>query len=321
MSMALAKKRDDRFLTCGAMIAAAKSVLEEAGAVAKAETAPASTLVGGTIPNTDPGRAPRPPGPTGAIPATAPVAPGHMVTSVPPPTIPGPPQGTPPHGYPTGPIGGQGSVQPPPKKKIPSWVIPVTALAVVALVVVIVLAVGKKPKPVVSPPASVPTSSVPVVPAGFRQVTKSADGFSIAVPSSWNDVSVTEPLIKFAARDDAPAANGQFTPNVNVLVQTVPAGTTLKQFTDINAQALQNGTSGFTVTTSITRTPESLPAGTAERFDYQAKTSAGAATLVQAQHYIINGTSAFIVTFTAAPDQITEFGPIFQQIIDSLRFA
>jgi serine/threonine-protein kinase len=322
MSMALAKKRDDRFLTCGAMIAAAQSVLEEAGAVAKAETA-AATVVAGAPPTTDPARAPRPPGPTGTTPVTpAPVAPGHLTPSVPPPTIPGPPQVTPPHGYPIGPTSGPGPVQPPPKKKLPAWIIPAAVVGVIAIVAIILLAGGKHPKPTPTPTVTITSSGGGgAVPAGFRLADRSAEGFTVAVPNNWTDVTVQQPLIKFAARDDGPAASGKFTPNVNVLVQTVPAGTTLKEFTDVNAQSLQNGTAGFTVTTTIQRTPETLPAGTAERFDYQAQTSTGSAPLVQAQHYLVQGTHAFIITFTAAPDQITQYGPIFQQIIDSVRLV
>jgi hypothetical protein len=229
---------------------------------------------------------------------------------------PGPfPSGPPPSGIP--PSG------PKPRRNLVPWLAGGVVVILAVIVAAIALTSSKERGPGPGPTGG-STQPGSAIPAGFELHRLDADGFVIAIPSDWTVSSPTNQFVKFLAGDrGSNSVSEGFAANVNVVAQEVPAGTTLESYVTLNVDQLEGGQAGFDITTQIERTPETLPAGSAERLHYQAEGFSGGQNVivVQTQHYILNGTTAYVITVTSTPSQESTFGPIFDQIVQTFQFV
>jgi hypothetical protein len=170
-------------------------------------------------------------------------------------------------------------------------------------------------------------------------------GFSLGVPSSWTGLSGDEftksgtleefgkenpslaPYLNALQADNSPmkllAADpeleGAFATNVNVLVQDVPEGTSAKDYADLNRSGLS---SSLDIQGTIQTEEVDHEVGDAAVARYRANLSAGGRqrTFSFVQYYFVNGTDAYVVTYTTVPGAEDRYRDDFEASAGSFRF-
>lgn len=170
-------------------------------------------------------------------------------------------------------------------------------------------------------------------------------GFSLGVPSSWKGISGDDfkksgaleefgeenpslaPYLSALQADNSPmkllAADPElednFATNVNVLVQDVPEGTSAKDY-------LEGNRSGLSSQLDIEGTIESEEidheVGDAAVARYRANLNSGGQkqTFSFVQYYFVNGTDAYVVTYTTLPQVEDRYQDDFETSAASFRF-
>lgn len=207
------------------------------------------------------------------------------------------------------------------------------------------------PDPAQAPDASSPAapSDQPngssVVPAGWRAVDQSADGYRLALPPTWRQIDLdpttvsnsvtavaqqdpqlstwlnnqTATLIAsnvhFFAIDFAPEAlaSGSAT-SLNVISQSVPASVSLDLVVQVSAGQLENLPG---VVQPIAHRRVALPAGAAERFDYSI--SVGSQNVATTQFILLAAGRSYVLTFSTSPDKHATYAPTFDQIAQTFE--
>jgi hypothetical protein len=111
--------------------------------------------------------------------------------------------------------------------------------------------------------------------------------------------------------------SGGVPPNVTVLIQ--PSGGLPVELVGPLVEQLVKRVPGLAGTPS--RLSVSLPAGNAALIDYQVVPSSGGPATSLRTYVLVRGNDTFLVTFTVAADRVPEQQPIFDGMIDSLRFT
>ena len=170
-------------------------------------------------------------------------------------------------------------------------------------------------------------------------------GFSLGIPSSWKGISGDDfkksgaleefgeenpslaPYLSALQADNSPmkllAADPElednFATNVNVLIQEVPEGTSAKDY-------LEGNRSGLSSQLDIEGTIESEEidheVGDAAAARYRANLSSGGQkqTFSFVQYYFVNGTDAYVVTYTTLPQVEDRYQDDFETSAASFRF-
>ena len=170
-------------------------------------------------------------------------------------------------------------------------------------------------------------------------------GFSLGVPDSWkgldgDDFAKSGALEKFGEENPSlapylsalqagnspmkllaadPELEDNFATNVNVLVQDVPEGTSAKDY-------LEGNRSGLSSQLDIEGTIESEEidheVGDAAVARYRANLNSGGQkqTFSFVQYYFVNGTDAYVVTYTTLPQVEDRYQDVFETSAASFRF-
>jgi hypothetical protein len=161
-------------------------------------------------------------------------------------------------------------------------------------------------------------------------------GFSIGAPKSWEGIGaeMAGPALEDAARTypklkplidamnktgagvkliaaDAKTVDG-FNTNMNVVTEPIQSGTTVEEYTQANAEAIE---SVFGVTAD--ETSATLPAGEAGLLTW-ASTEQGQ-TLRRVQYYFVDDESGYVLTYTTNTEEGSEYDAIFEQSAESFR--
>jgi hypothetical protein len=182
--------------------------------------------------------------------------------------------------------------------------------------------------------------------APLERYTVPGVGFSIGVPSGWKAFDyrqvATSALVSrlerenptlarlFAAiRDprsgvrffaaDTHATQG-FATNLNLVVETIPAGFGAAQYADAATSQL---TSVPNVIRPVRRKAVRLPAGPSVRLRYGLRfTVAGNQVVVAITQYaLVRGTRAYVVTYTTLPSRSAELSTLFEMSARSIRLS
>lgn len=170
-------------------------------------------------------------------------------------------------------------------------------------------------------------------------------GFSLGVPDSWkgldgDDFAKSGALEEFGKENPSlapylsalqagnspmkllaadPELEDNFATNVNVLVQDVPEGTSAKDY-------LEGNRSGLSSQLDIEGTIESEEidheVGDAAVARYRANLNSGGQkqTFSFVQYYFVNGTDAYVVTYTTLPQVEDRYQDVFETSAASFRF-
>ncbi len=170
-------------------------------------------------------------------------------------------------------------------------------------------------------------------------------GFSLGVPSSWkgldgDDFAKSGALEEFGKENPSlapyvsalqagnspmkllaadPELEGNFATNVNVLVQDVPEGTSAKDYADLNRSGLS---SSLDIQGTIESEEVDHEAGDAAVARYRANLNSGGQqkTFSFVQYYFVNGTDAYVVTYTTVPEAEDRYQDDFEASAASFRF-
>ena len=170
-------------------------------------------------------------------------------------------------------------------------------------------------------------------------------GFSLGVPSSWkgldgDDFAKSGALEEFGNENPSlapyvsalqagnspmkllaadPELEGTFATNVNVLVQDVPEGTSAKDYADQNRSGLS---SSLDIQGTIESEEVDHEAGDAAVARYRANLNSGGQekTFSFVQYYFVDGTDAYVVTYTTVPEAEDRYQDDFETSAASFRF-
>jgi hypothetical protein len=197
----------------------------------------------------------------------------------------------------------------------------------------------------------VPTSVVVVVPNGWSEYAMPENGFALSVPVTWQSLPVKQQEldaslqtirqsnpelaqalgenaqalissgVKFWAFDlNAESQQAGFATNVTVTRQTFPNPISFDTFVSINLNQL-NALS--TRNSDIVNERTSLAGQPAERVRYLLtleRENEAPLTASITQYLIVNGRSAYVLTYATRTDLIGTYQSIFEQSASSLRF-
>ncbi|GAA4022281.1 hypothetical protein GCM10022631_40920 [Deinococcus rubellus] len=124
--------------------------------------------------------------------------------------------------------------------------------------------------------------------------TDAADGFSVTAPKGWKQSSYPGTSVVFLA----PKTVSAFNPNINVLVQAVPTGVTLK---DYDAATLDQIKKLITDGKLISQQAVTLDGSEATQLNYTGRQ--GQYKLYFTQTYAIVGKKAYVLTGTTVQGQ------------------
>ena len=170
-------------------------------------------------------------------------------------------------------------------------------------------------------------------------------GFSLGVPTSWkgldgDDFAKSGALEQFGQENPSlapylsalqagnspmkllaadPELEGDFATNVNVLVQDVPEGTSAKDYLDQNRSGIS---AQLDIQGSIESEELDHEAGDAAVARYRANLNSGGKqqTFSFVQYFFVNGTDAYVVTYTTVPDAEDRYQDVFETSAASFRF-
>ncbi len=166
--------------------------------------------------------------------------------------------------------------------------------------------------------------------------TVDSAGFSIAVPNDWTgiDAEVGDDILAQEAEKNpalqplvdalqsgqggiqliaaAPEPAEGFTANANVVTETVPAGFTIDQVLEGNLNTIESVFGVRPDGSMVT-----LPAGDAAKMVWS--TTANGQTVERLQYLLLDGTTAYTLTFTSTAAQGDAYDEVFQQSAESFR--
>ncbi len=151
----------------------------------------------------------------------------------------------------------------------------------------------------------------------WQEYTHPTYGFSLRVPQGWSFAQPELPLVAMATLGPMSAGEQAFRMNVNVVVDSVPAGTTIAQFDVVANAKLQQVFPGYQLLRSDHTSLEGLPAVVR----YATWHTRDGVELYQLQLGLIVGMRIYVVTGTtlAASRRIKDEAFVLQQILVTFR--
>lgn len=142
------------------------------------------------------------------------------------------------------------------------------------------------------------------------QISDSLDNLAKDLPQFQEVAQIVRNLppnvrFTFIAADRESARTG-FASNVNVVEEVVPAGMGFQRLADANAAGLEQ----MLGPGKLTRSPVRLPAGEAERREFEMPVVTGKARSVA--YLLMRGTTSYNITFTTAPGDVLPVDEIMQ---------
>ncbi|WP_161882883.1 DcrB-related protein [Deinococcus alpinitundrae] len=140
--------------------------------------------------------------------------------------------------------------------------------------------------------------------------TDATDGFSVTAPTGWKQSSYPGTSVVFLA----PKTVSAFNPNINVLVQAVPAGVTLK---DYDAVTLDQITKLITDGKLISKKAVTLDGLKATQLNYTGRQ--GQYKLYFTQTYALVGKKAYVLTGTTIQGQQAALQPVMDGFVGAFK--
>lgn len=197
----------------------------------------------------------------------------------------------------------------------------------------------------------VPTSVVVVVPNGWSEYSLPENGFAISAPTTWQRLPVkkaeldaalqtvraSNPELAQALGDNAEALVGSgvkfwaidlnpetqqagFATNVTVTRQALPNALSFETFVSVNLNQLEALT---TRNSQVVHERTSIAGQPAERVRYllvMNRDQDSPVTAAITQYLILNGGSAYVLTFATRTDLMNKYKSVFDQSAASMRF-
>ncbi len=166
--------------------------------------------------------------------------------------------------------------------------------------------------PTVVPSAIQPSAGVPT--GGLISFADPTDGFSIGYPSTWTQGGNTGGT---AVMFLSPLATGDtFRENLNVVVEDVPAGTTLDQYVASNKANLPNVIQGFQM---MSENPVSL--GTLPGYQIRYTGTYSGNQLEWMQVLAVGNSKGYVLTYTARPETFDSYAADAWAAMQSFRLT
>jgi serine/threonine-protein kinase len=156
-----------------------------------------------------------------------------------------------------------------------------------------------------------PSPSGPIASGELTTFHSEEEGFSIGYPPDWTrQEGAFGSVVAFA---DAEHASGGFAPNVNVVVEELPSSDISQdQYTEAALAQLKNF---ITNLDNVEQNPSQLAGQPATEVTYTG--TQGTSELRWLQVYTVAGDRAFVLTFTALPEQFDSVEPMARQMFAS----
>jgi hypothetical protein len=206
-----------------------------------------------------------------------------------------------------------------PPRRTRVWAFVAAAVAVVAVLGLVVYVAGRSTDGSATTPSAEPADLEP----GWTLVTETEDGFSVGLPTGWEEsqFDVGE-SIKFQAIDATDsAAEFDFAPNLNVIAEPLPFALSLDDYIQANLTQLETQLQGVT---GLAHQRIMLPVGPTERIHYRfelEEEEGGPLDISVVQYVFIWDTTGYILTFETAPPQFDRYRPTFEQMAETFRFT
>ena len=137
-------------------------------------------------------------------------------------------------------------------------------------------------------------------------------GFMVTAPSGWRQVSYPGVVVAFAS----PTVTGHFATNVNVTVESVPAGFTLAQYIQAGQATLKRVITDFKPTGSRSVVLGGLPA---HQQDFSGKQ--GEFNLYFSQTIVLRSGRAYVLTGTSLLTQKATLTPSMTEFVKGFKFS
>ena len=143
---------------------------------------------------------------------------------------------------------------------------------------------------------------------------RSLQGYIIEAPESWKAEEGTfgTDVIFFAPAD---GPDDTFRENMNVMVVPLEVPVTREEFYGSSLRGLSHALTDFSLQKGQGTEVGGIPA-----YQIVYTHRIGDTKAVVEQYLVMSGNRAFIFTFTAAPDSYEKYLPVFNRIIESVRF-
>jgi hypothetical protein len=184
----------------------------------------------------------------------------------------------------------------------------VLKIALVAIAAIVWTACGGDSD---TPEGSPSPSPTPTASSDLTTFHSDEEGFSIGYPPTWTkQEGAFGTVVTFA---DTEHASAGFAPNVNVVVEDLPTSDiTQDQYTDAALAQLENF---ITNLDNVEERSAELAGQPATEVTYTG--TQGKSDLRWLQAYTVRGNRAFVLTFTALPDQFDTVEPVARTIFAS----
>jgi hypothetical protein len=185
-------------------------------------------------------------------------------------------------------------------------------IAVLALVILLAGACGESGEEGGGGGAPSPAeTAAPEAPSGTERYENTEFGFTIDHPPSW---TVTQqPGVAVLLVNQASAQDG-FAESVNVVAEELPGEIPLDDYTEVTIRNLEEGFGQIEVVEEGPTTIDGLPAHSIE---YRAEQQGQTLTFLQT--WLIEATTAFVLTFTGHDQGFEESRPEAESIFQSFR--
>jgi hypothetical protein len=186
--------------------------------------------------------------------------------------------------------------------------------------------------------------------ANWTSADRSADGFAIGLPPRWRDIdvdpqlideslqSITDPQYQALLRQQTASLSGTgvklfafdftpsnvsstgFTTNFNVVSETLPYAVSLDTYEQLTLGQLGQLDA---VSKPIAHQRVTLPAGACSKLSYNISFTTGTTRTTSSitQYLLINGLTAYVITFTTTTQQLATYAPMFTKIATTFTLA
>lgn len=184
-----------------------------------------------------------------------------------------------------------------------------------ALLALVVFTVGCQGSDPDAGPAPRPATGEGASPLGQRYTNDEA-GFVLDYPDGWTAQEVADQPAVLVALFQRQSAGDGFAENVNVLLEELPAGVTLDEYTAANRANLERAFTNFEV---LEEGQQSIGEAPAFWIRYDADQQGQRLSFLQA--WLVDGERGFVLSYTGQGEEFDAFRPDAEAIIRSFRLT
>jgi eukaryotic-like serine/threonine-protein kinase len=154
-----------------------------------------------------------------------------------------------------------------------------------------------------------------IVPAGFSEYSNTTYGFKMYYPTDW-DKKDNYSGTAFMALSQLENDQDMFAENVNIVTEDLPSSDiSIEEYKDASLEQIQQGIENYNMA-ELNKTTfagkdayKVIYTGTSEGYNFK-----------WMQVFAINGSTAYVFTYTADPNGFSKFLPIVEQMLNSFKF-